>query len=93
MSPNPRTVVTEEQLKGWMAKWLLSYLFAAVGGAVAVIVWATNLGGEVRQNTARIEQVRVEGTVPVQRLRQDMDSLRFEIRLLRQELQDKGRRR
>lgn len=92
MTPAPRTVVTEEQLKGWLAKWLLTYALIGAGSAVAVIIWATNLGAQVASNTVRIEQVRLEGTVPVQRLRQDMDSLRFEIRLLRQELQERGKR-
>lgn len=92
MTPTRADVVTEEQLKGWMAKWMLRYLLGSLAGAAAIIIWATKIGAQVQSNTARIEQVRSEGTVPVQRLRQDMDSLRFEIRLLRQELQERGKR-
>ncbi len=78
--------VTEEELKGWLARWLLGYGLGMLAGAFGLVVWAVRLEAKVDATSARVEEVRTEGSVPLQSLRRDLDSLRIEMRALAGEL-------
>jgi cbb3-type cytochrome oxidase subunit 3 len=53
---------------------------------IGVIVWAVRLEGKTEQNNARIEEVRREGSLPLQSLRTDIEVLKGEMRSLGDEL-------
>lgn len=63
-------------------------VMAAIGLlAVSVIIWAVRLEGKTEQNSARIEEVRREGSQPVQDLKRDIAVLQEAMRSLTAELQ------
>jgi hypothetical protein len=82
----PVPVVTERELKGWLA----GYLWTALGvwgiAMVGVVVWAVRLEARVDQTSRRVEEVRMEGSLPLQALRRDLDSTRFVVQQLLAEL-------
>jgi hypothetical protein len=53
---------------------------------IGVIVWAVRLEGKTEQNNVRIEEVRREGSLPLQSLRTDIEVLKGEMRSLGDEL-------
>lgn len=83
---NEIEVVTEAELKGWLARYLVAFGGSALAVVFAAVVWAVRLEAKVETNRARIEDVRQEGSLPLQTLRRDLDSLRIEMRTLVAEL-------
>jgi len=63
-------------------------VMAAIGLlAVSVIIWAVRLEGKTEQNSTRIEEVRREGSVPLQSLKSEIAVLQEAMRNLTAELQ------
>lgn len=55
--------------------------------AASVVIWAVRLEGKTESNMARIEEVRTEGSQPVQDLKRDIAVLQEAMRNLTSELQ------
>ena len=71
--------VTEKHLGDLLSKWALKWIMSAIASAVLVVVWAVSLSGRVNaveksENgiAARLEEVRQEGTIPIQQIRLDL---------------------
>lgn len=86
MTAATQEYVTQEELKGLAARWLVGWILGAVFTGACLLIWAVRLEAKVDAIAARVEEVRTEGSVPLQSLRRDLDSLRIEMRALAGEL-------
>lgn len=91
--------LTLDDLKGWLSRWLIGAGAACLITGFLIVVWAINLEATVdRQRelsrerdsvlTASVEMLRTYGSTPLQSLRRELDSTRFEMQALAKELRD-----
>ena len=80
--------ITAEQLKGLAARWLLAGLIIVAATGIAAFIWAKDVGSTVNYDHIRLEELRREGTLPVQELKSDMNALTIRMEVLSKQLAD-----
>lgn len=77
----------DERVQGAIQKLAYRVLAASIVMVISFTVWIVRLEGKTEQNMHRIEEVRSEGSQPVQDLKRDIAVLQEAMRNLTSELQ------
>lgn len=94
MTPrNTEELVTVKSLEGWLARMAVGWLAGAAVLAGAILIWAGKLEAKVDAVSVRVEEVRREGSVPMQDLRSDIKLLTQRIDELSRQLEKADARR
>jgi len=87
--------ITEKRLGDVMSRWALKWVVGAIGSGVIIIVWALALAGRVtaveKSDTAmatRMEEIRREGSLPVQQLKSDISNLTLQLQQVSEQLRE-----
>ena len=78
--------LTEDDLRGWLARWLISAAIVVASALVASLIWGATVSARLDAQANRIEEIRREGSQPVQTLQRDLDRVGLKIDNLTQEL-------
>jgi hypothetical protein len=78
--------LTEQDLKGWLARWLVAAAVVVGASLIASLMWGATVTARLESQASRIEEIRREGTQPMQELRRDLDRLALKMDNLTNEL-------
>lgn len=78
----------ERQVEATMARWFWRAAAAMVTVIVTVVIWAVRLEGKAEYNDRRIEEIRTEGSLPLNDLESKIEVLIFQMDGLTKDLKD-----
>lgn len=80
--------LTENGVRDIIARYVVGGVLTYLGVMILSAMWAMSLRADVTQNAKDLERVRVEGTVPVQQIRNDLTRISTQMEGLSAELKD-----
>lgn len=88
---DPDHPINESELKGILARMFVGYVVTLVITLVGMGVWVGGMQAQLKANTGRIEEIRTEGSLPVQRLVTSIDVLTVRMDELSKQLDETKR--
>jgi len=78
--------ITREELKGIIARWAVGAVFSGLLVLGGIGIWAVRTGQQVDYDHIRMEEMRREGSLPVQQLKSDMAGLTLQLQQVSKQL-------
>jgi len=79
--------VTRDELKGIIARWALGAVFSGLLVLGGIGIWAVRTGQQVDYDHIRMEEMRREGSLPVQQLKADIVGLTLQLQQVSKQLE------
>ena len=80
--------ITREELKGIIARWAIGAVFSCLLVLGGIGIWAVRTGQQVDYDHIRMEEMRREGSLPVQQLKSDISSLTIQLQQVSVQLKE-----
>jgi hypothetical protein len=80
--------ITRDELKGYLARQTIAAIFASLVVLGVITVWAVDTKSVVDYDHIRLEELRREGSLPVQQLKSDLATLALQMAQLTEHLDE-----